>query len=312
MNYINIGDKIEIAMNIIFSSRVLVGTIIFILITLFLFVNKSISKKNMISKILFINVLAFIITAFLYNEYLGNTINEIINKIFFNIYFPSIEMYLFVLIFMFVIFLITICNFRMSKTYKNVNIIAFFSSFYLFLMILYVIATNNIDIFNASSIYTNKEVVSLLELSMLVFILWIVSITIIWISNSLYNYILKIRTTKVNDNVALSVNELREEAFSEMKEDVIYAYDEIENISPVTVAVDSETINPVTISNLKETPKYSLKDYKTFNNILKQIILLNSYKPRISLNDLLNENILMAFSEEDRELYKNMMNYCIK
>lgn len=312
MNYINISDKIEIAMNIIFSSKILVGTIIFILITLFLFVNKNISKKNMVSKIFLINVIALITTIFLHNEYLGNMVNEIINKVFLNIYFPSIEMYLFVLVFMVVVFLVTLCNFKMQKSYKNINIIAFFSLFYLFLMVLYVISTNNIDIFTASSIYTNKEVVSLLELSMLVFILWFVSISINWISNSLYNYIMKTKTVKVNDNVALSVNELREKAYPKMDENVVYSYEESKELPAVSTLVETEIDSPITVSNIKETPKYSLKDYKTFNNILKQIILLNSYKTRISLNDLLNENILMAFSEEDRELYKNMMNYCIK
>lgn len=304
MNYINISDKIEIAMNVIFSSRVLVGTIIFILITLFLFVNKNITKKNMVVKILLINILAFLITLFLHNDYLLNTFDEIVNRIFLNIYFPSIEMYLFVLIFMSVILVVTLCNFKMKKSYKNINIIAFFTIFYFFLMILYVISTNNIDIFTASSIYTDKEVVSLLELSMLVFILWIVFTVINWISNSVYAYILKVKTVSVNDNVGVSVNELRKEAFPEFNNQVSYSY--IEKEEPKQVVIENSSVENI------ENKKFSLDDYKTFNNILRQIILLNSYKPKIELDDLLNENILMAFPEKDRELYKSMLNYCIK
>ena len=304
MNYINISDKIEIAMNVIFSSRVLVGTIIFILITLFLFVNKNITKKNMVVKILLINILAFLITLFLHNDYLFNTFDEIVNRIFLNIYFPSIEMYLFVLIFMSVILVVTLCNFKMKKSYKNINIIAFFTIFYFFLMILYVISANNIDIFTASSIYTDKEVVSLLELSMLVFILWIVFTVINWISNSVYAYILKVKTVSVNDNVGVSVNELRKEAFPEFNNQVSYSY--IEKEEPKQVVIENSIVENI------ENKKFSLDDYKTFNNILRQIILLNSYKPKIELDDLLNENILMAFPEKDRELYKSMLNYCIK
>ena len=93
MNYINISDKIEIAMNVIFSSRVLVGTIIFILITLFLFVNKNITKKNMVVKILLINILAFLITLFLHNDYLLNTFDEIVNRIFISHQLKCIYLY---------------------------------------------------------------------------------------------------------------------------------------------------------------------------------------------------------------------------
>ena len=44
-----------------------------------------------------------------------------------------------------------------------------------------------------------------------------------------------------------------------------------------------------------------------FNNILKQILMLNSYKPNITLNDLLDENLLSVLSEEERNVYKNIL-----
>ena len=41
-----------------------------------------------------------------------NIYNEIVNKVFVNIYFPSVEVYLFILLFMFVTLIISICNFN--------------------------------------------------------------------------------------------------------------------------------------------------------------------------------------------------------
>ena len=41
--------------------------------------------------------------------------------------------------------------------------------------------------------------------------------------------------------------------------------------------------------------------------MLKQVIILNGYKSKITLEDLLDDNMLAMFSEEEVALYKKIL-----
>jgi len=287
MNYMNILEKLQILIDLITSSEVLVVTIMLLGVALFLYVNGQLNNKKLFIISLVINVIAFLVLIIPNIEPLSKIVNNIIDEIFMNIYFPSVEVYLFIITFMFVIMLVSTVNFKMQKSYRVINISSFFVIFYLFLNLIYIILTKNIDIFNAQSIYTNKEAVSLLELSTLVYGVWIVLISINWISSHVYAFALKRKTVVINSEVSESMDALKENAY----------------------AID----NSVT-SAIEETNKtgYSLNDYKTFNNILKQIIMLNRYKSQLTFDDLLDDSVLKVFSIEDQNLYVDMLNSYLK
>ena len=297
MNYMNFLEKMQIFMNLITNSQLLMGTIVLIALLILLFLNKQISKKKLFRAVLFVNVGSFIILLYLNYEKLINIYNNIIDKIFMNLYFPSIEIYLFILLFMIIVLFVSLFNFKMRKSYKITNIISFFSFFYLFLMLVSIVVNNNINIFDASSVYTNKEAVAILELSTLVYVLWLTVILIIGVSNTIYLYILNRRKSEAKSVVDDSVELLRQEAYivPEKKEE-----DKVTPVEPkISVVPIMEAENNIN--------KYSLQDYRIFNSMLKQVIILNSYKPKITLNDLLDDNMLSIFSKEDVVLYKKIL-----
>lgn len=301
MNYMNIIEKLQMFMNLITNSQLLMGTIVLISLVILLFINKQINKKKLFRVVLLINIGAFLILLFSYTDQLVNIYNEIVNKVFMNIYFPSVEVYLFILLFMFVTLIISICNFKMKKSYKTINIISFFIIFYLFLMITYIVVTNNIDIFNAESIYTNKDAVAILELSTIIYVLWIIVTLITSISNTIYEYIKVKHTVSVNSETADSINELRNTA-----------YETLEISEPVdTYVMPKEELVKESNVAIIEKKGYTLDEYKLFSQMLKQIILLNGYKSKITINDLTNDYILSMFSQEDRSIYKNILNEII-
>lgn len=301
MNYMNIIEKLQVFMNLITNSQLLMGTIVLISLVILLFINKQINKKKLFRVVLLINIGAFLILLFSYTDQLVNIYNEIVNKVFMNIYFPSVEVYLFILLFMFVTLIISICNFKMKKSYKTINIISFFIIFYLFLMITYIVVTNNIDIFNAESIYTNKDAVAILELSTIIYVLWIIVTLITSISNTIYEYIKVKHTVSVNSEVADSINGLRNTA-----------YETLEISKPVdTYVMPKEELVKESNVAIIEKKGYTLDEYKLFSQMLKQIILLNGYKSKITINDLTNDYILSMFSQEDRSIYKNILNEII-
>lgn len=301
MDYMNIIEKLQIFMNLITNSELLMGTIVLIALSILLFLNKQIDNKKLFRVVLLINIGAFLIMLFLNSEQLITIYNSIIDKIFMNFYFPSVEVYLFILLFMFVVLFVSIFNIKMKKSYKITNIIAFFSFFYLFLMLVNIIVTNNLNIFDINSIYTNKEAVAILELSTLVYALWLITLLIISISNTVCAYILN-KKKKVKQNVGDSIEALRQEAYTNNVDN---------SYVPMTdfgYSFNEDVDNNILVEqNEKDNKDYTLQDYKVFNSMLKQVIILNGYKSKITLEDLLDDNMLAMFSEEEVALYKKIL-----
>lgn len=301
MDYMNIIEKLQIFMNLITNSELLMGTIVLIALSILLFLNKQIDNKKLFRVVLLINIGAFLIMLFLNSEQLITIYNSIIDKIFMNFYFPSVEVYLFILLFMFVVLFVSIFNIKMKKSYKITNIIAFFSFFYLFLMLVNIIVTNNLNIFDINSIYTNKEAVAILELSTLVYVLWLITLLIISISNTVCAYILN-KKKKVKQNVGDSIEALRQEAYTNNVDN---------SYVPMTdfgYSFNEDVDNNILVEqNEKDNKDYTLQDYKVFNSMLKQVIILNGYKSKITLEDLLDDNMLAMFSEEEVALYKKIL-----
>ena len=268
MDYMNIIEKLQIFMNLITNSELLMGTIVLIALSILLFLNKQINNKKLFRVVLLINIGAFLIMLFLNSEQLITIYNSIIDKIFMNFYFPSVEIYLFILLFMFVVLFVSIFNIKMKKSYKITNIIAFFSFFYLFLMLVNIIVTNNLNIFDINSIYTNKEAVAILELSTLVYVLWLITLLIISISNTVCVYILN-KKKKVKQNVGDSIEALRQEAYTNNVDN---------SYVPMTdfgYSFNEDVDNNILVEqNEKDNKDYTLQDYKVFNSMLKQVIIL--------------------------------------
>lgn len=301
MDYMNIIEKIQIFMNLITNSELLMGTIVLIALSILLFLNKQINNKKLFRVVLLINIGAFLIMLFLNSEQLITIYNSIIDKIFMNFYFPSVEIYLFILLFMFVVLFVSIFNIKMKKSYKITNIIAFFSFFYLFLMLVNIIVTNNLNIFDINSIYTNKEAVAILELSTLVYVLWLITLLIISISNTVCVYILN-KKKKVKQNVGDSIEALRQEAYTNNVDNSYVPMTDFE------YSFNEDVDNNILVEqNEKDNKDYTLQDYKVFNSMLKQVIILNGYKSKITLEDLLDDNMLAMFSEEEVALYKKIL-----
>ena len=65
MDYMNIIEKLQIFMNLITNSELLMGTIVLIALSILLFLNKQINNKKLFRVVLLINIGAFLIMLFL-------------------------------------------------------------------------------------------------------------------------------------------------------------------------------------------------------------------------------------------------------
>ena len=294
MSYTNIIEKIEMLLNLITSSQLLVGVIIASILTILLYLGKQISKKKLVLCNVLIDVVALSILIIKNVDSAILIKDELIDLIFMSIYFPSFGVYMFIFMIMFIAFIASIVNFKMKKSYKTINLISFFAFTYLFITFMHLVFTNNINVFDNNSLYTNSSVITVLQLNLLMFVLWLIMLTINSISNSIYEYIRYKNTRVVNSTVADSIETLKEEAITTFPI-------EVNDNTTLDIGEDKTYEKPINVCN------YTLDEYKLFNNILKQILMLNSYKTNITLNDLLDENLLSALSEEERNIYKKIL-----
>jgi len=134
--------------------------------------NKKNIKRN---KIIYIIFTIVIIVSLLigYSLPISKIFDNMMNNLFIVIYFPNLAVYFGAMIATSIILWISIFSYKTSEIIKKLNLIIYIIMNYLFGLLLYVIKTNKLDIFSGESIYTNTEATSLIELSSIIFIVWI-------------------------------------------------------------------------------------------------------------------------------------------
>ena len=177
-NY-SILDKIKILFKTIisnpfFSLSALFGLILAILMIIDIIKQKKIRKRYYIAAWFF--VFFFITTK--YMKVIPILFDNLINQIFMTLYFPSIGVYMFLLIAVNVGFIYCLIK-NIHKSYKILSGIISIILDLLFVIIINIIVENNIDITSEITLYTNSNLLVLLEISTALFVSWILLIIFI-------------------------------------------------------------------------------------------------------------------------------------
>lgn len=321
MKYIELPEKLNIFMNLILDNKILVLMIMALLLLTFLVINKNISKIKYLIYITFTFIIGLVITIITNSESLLATFDNIINKVFLNIYFPSVEVYLLILLFSIILTINSIVSKKIKNSYKVINIIMFFTLFFLLISFLLTIANKGIDIFDINSLYTDESCIVLLQLSTQVFVLWLIITLIIYVVNAIIDRIdeqneqlpivpFNQDILSVNDNVVESSVEELKEIIIEQDEEIV----ELDDLYIENAPLEEDLVieNPIFAEKPKDIVKFNLDEYKVFSRILKDAIILNSYKDKITKKDLLDINALTGiYSKEEFELYTKMLNMYI-
>lgn len=277
MTYLSILDKLKIFISLLISSSYLLVFIgVLILIVILRFTKKINGKKAslMICLSLVLTFLGVILTNY---DILSKTFDNFIDIIFTNIYFPSIYVYLFMIISTYIISIVSAFSRRMPKVYKNINyFMAFILNFFLVIN-LNVIANDKIDIFSDSSMYTNINLVSMLELSMNIYILWLIAIVGVYAVNHITEFIVihKGNKTLEENPTSLEVNSLElnleeptQEVKDEFKVNPVLLCDSGDKSLSVSEVVNTEIekeITPSLSESVIEVPKF------INNNVIEEI-----------------------------------------
>ena len=180
MSYLSIIEKFKILFDMILDFKVIFVLLGILVIATFLYLIKKIDNKKYISAIILALLLTIGIDIIINYKELSKVFDNFMTIFFSNIYFPSIYVYIGTLVIVFIAFIVSILNKMLNKTYKIINGITFILNNILLVIILNIIAKNKIDIFTPDSLYTSINLVAILEISMGLFILWILSLIVVY------------------------------------------------------------------------------------------------------------------------------------
>lgn len=274
MRYLTLLEKLKILIDVLMTFKFILVLIAIMLILTILFIFKKLSNKKY-TTLMSLSILLTLIISIIGNyKTLFKTFDNFTTIFFNGIYFPSIYIYLSVLLVVAVAFITSILSIKKKKVYKIINSIAFILNNIFFIIVLNIIAKNSINVFEISSLYTNSSLVAILELNMGLFILWIVSLSVAYITNTICDKITSKKTIK-------------EEVISEVKESVTK-----EEITPETIPVKEEVslieenIKVPEVTEIKEKlptdTEVETNNKITFNDILNGLVPVTYYDTEVN------------------------------
>lgn len=182
MKYTSIFEKLFSLISIINTTWINLVFLGIIVLSIIFYSRKKISKKTcfILSTISTFLLIGYVI--FNNSSSLALVFDSIMDDLFTNIYFPSTYAYLFVYFFMNISILGSLINIKHKSTYKTIHGVFFIIINFLFALILEFIASNKIDIFKKTSLFSNKNLIILLELSIMVFVFWLLTLGLVYLS----------------------------------------------------------------------------------------------------------------------------------
>lgn len=220
MKYTTIIEKLKSFINIIANTDKIMYIIpAVILLGVILFTTSKMSDK--MKKILYVITYVSVIGAVIYNynkEILA-FMDYLVELIVENILFPNLAVYILVLLVINVIVIKSIISKKTKLYVKNINITMFTLTQLFLCLIVDTILKNNINVYEKLTVYTNQNLLILIELSMQLFVIWLTVLATI----KLIDYLI----TKSENNNKVIEQELVIENKEEIKE---FTYEIIEPI----------------------------------------------------------------------------------
>ena len=285
MKYLSILEKFKILFDTLMSFKFIFVLVILMLILTILFTCKKLSNKKYVIFMSLSMILTFIISIIKNHKVLFNTFDNFTTIFFNGIYFPSIYIYISVLLIISLAFITSILNSKKKKIYKIINSITFIINNIFFVIILNIIAKNSINVFEMSSLYTNNSLVAILELNMGLFILWVTALSVVYITNTICDKITSKKTVK--EEVTIKDIEQVTEDISTTKE-----------LLPKEEIVFNEDVTKIpeviqTIEEVSSDTNIETNDRVTFNDILNGLVPVTYYD-----NEINNQNYNITNPQE--------------
>lgn len=318
MSYLSIVEKFKILFDMILDVKFIFIFLGVLVIATFLYLIKKIDNRKYIMIITLSLLLILGIDIVINYKELAEVFDNFMTIFFSNIYFPSVYVYVGTLLIVAIAFITSMFNKMLNKIYKIINGITFVMNNILLVIILNIIAKNKIDVFTPNELYTNINLVAVLEISIGLFVLWILSLIVVYTTSVICDRIGNKRrefvTCDINSDVegiditkdTSSYNNVLTpvEAVSEVKEPSIVTYEiESNNVEPEVIEEVSNVDTNVGTDDVKENNS----NVVTFDDILNGRIPVNYYENVLSVDEHDIVNPQEVFENKYKE-YKEKSN----
>lgn len=327
MSYLSIAEKFKILFDMILDFKFIFIFLGVLVIATFLYLIKKIDNRKYIMIITLSLLLILGIDIVINYKELAEVFDNFMTIFFSNIYFPSVYVYVGTLLIVAIVFITSMFNKMLNKIYKIINGITFVMNNILLAIILNIIAKNKIDVFTPNELYTNINLVAVLEISIGLFVLWVLSLIVVYTTSVICDRIGNKRrefvTCDINSDVegiditkdTSSYNNVLTpvEAVSEVKKPSIVTYEiESNNVEPEVIEEVSNVDTNVAYDDAKENNS----NVVTFDDILNGRIPVNYYENVLSVDahDIVNpqevfENKYKEYKEKSNiESFQDIVN----
>lgn len=327
MSYLSIVEKFKILFDMILDVKFIFIFLGVLVIATFLYLIKKIDNRKYIMIITLSLLLILGIDIVINYKELAEVFDNFMTIFFSNIYFPSVYVYVGTLLIVAIAFITSMFNKMLNKIYKIINGITFVMNNILLVIILNIIAKNKIDVFTPNELYTNINLVAVLEISIGLFVLWVLSLIVVYttsvICDRIGNKRRELVTCDINSDVegiditkdTSSYNNVLTpvEAVSEVKEPSIVTYEiESNNVEPEVIEEVSNVDTNVGTDDVKENNS----NVVTIDDILNGRIPVNYYENVLSVDahDIVNpqevfENKYKEYKEKSNiESFQDIVN----
>jgi len=318
MSYLSIVEKFKILFDMILDVKFIFIFLGVLVIATFLYLIKKIDNRKYIMIITLSLLLILGIDIVINYKELAEVFDNFMTIFFSNIYFPSVYVYVGTLLIVAIAFITSMFNKMLNKIYKIINGITFVMNNILLVIILNIIAKNKIDVFTPNELYTNINLVAVLEISIGLFVLWVLSLIVVYTTSVICDRIGNKRRELVTCDINFDVEGIDitkdtssynnvltpVEAVSEVKEPSIVTYEiESNNVEPEVIEEVSNVDTNVGTDNVKENNN----NVVTFDDILNGRIPVNYYENVLSVDEHDIVNPQEVFENKYKE-YKEKSN----
>lgn len=327
MSYLSIAEKFKILFDMILDFKFIFIFLGVLVIATFLYLIKKIDNRKYIMIITLSLLLILGIDIVINYKELAEVFDNFMTIFFSNIYFPSVYVYVGTLLIVAIAFITSMFNKMLNKIYKIINGITFVMNNILLAIILNIIAKNKIDVFTPNELYTNINLVAVLEISIGLFVLWVLSLIVVYTTSVICDRIGNKRREVVTCDTNSDVEEIDitkdtssynnvltpVDAVSEVKEPSIVTYEiESNNVEPEVIEEVSNVDTNVGTDDVKENNS----NVVTFDDILNGRIPVNYYENVLSVDahDIVNpqevfENKYKEYKEKSNiESFQDIVN----
>lgn len=318
MSYLSIVEKFKILFDMILDVKFIFIFLGVLVIATFLYLIKKIDNRKYIMIITLSLLLILGIDIVINYKELAEVFDNFMTIFFSNIYFPSVYVYVGTLLIVAIAFITSMFNKMLNKIYKIINGITFVMNNILLVIILNIIAKNKIDVFTPNELYTNINLVAVLEISIGLFVLWVLSLIVVYTTSVICDRIGNKRREFVTCDIKPDVEGIDitkdtssynnvltpVEAVSEVKETSIVTYEiKSNNVEPEVIEEVSNVDTNVGTDDVKENNS----NVVTFDDILNGRIPVNYYENILSVDEHDIVNPQEVFENKYKE-YKEKSN----